>query len=351
MSLQWRAVVDIARLQLSRRTSGILRAAGVNDLETLIKYNERELLALSGFGRVSMSDVYKALATEGCKLEQDPFAAYVCARHGERSWDTNLCSLFLCGDCAAAWTADVFDKQPAAYVSAPTGGFCVNCNVNRQDVALRQWFLCGTCERVARSIGRSVVAERFVSEQWNSLVVPHAPSLVLLGTDAPTLRRRGRDDSKNKHAEIDFVAHDEQDHEPVFGFELKTGKSHISGRAPVGAGMGQFQLDTSDCDDITAVMSREQMPVYLLHVQVIDRAHPPTIEYRAIAGWWTDPFQMREHFDRVQRRPRETRDAAYFNVNMFQPFSTLAEHIRNDGPVHLAERIEREGVPDLYRRD
>ena len=139
--------------------------------------------------------------------------------------------------------------------------------------------------------------------------------------------------------------------EPAFGFELKTGKSHISGVAAVGAGMGQFQLDTSDCDDITAVMAREIIPVYLLHVQVIDRAHPPTVEYRALAGWWTDPFGMSEHFKHVQRRPRETRDAAYYNVNMFQSLSTLAEHIENDGPARLAERIEEEGIPALYWRD
>jgi hypothetical protein len=221
--------------------------------------------------------------------------------------------------------------------------------VSRDDVALRQWFLCGTCERVARSIGRSIVAERFVATQWEALVAPHAPGLALEGTDRPTLRRRGKDDSTNKHAEIDFVARDGKDG-PAFGFELKTGKSHISGRAPVGARMGDFQLDTSDCDDIATVMEREAIPVYLLHVQVIDRAHPPTVEYRALAGWWTDPFRMSEHFDRVQRRPRETRDAAYFDARMFEPLATLAQHIRDGGPARLAERIEREGIPDLYRR-
>jgi hypothetical protein len=114
--------------------------------------------------------------------------------------------------------------------------------------------------------------------------------------------------------------------------------------------MGQFQLDTSDCDDITAVMEREGIPVYLLHVQVIDRAHPPTVEYRALAGWWTDPFAMNQYFNHVQRRPRETRDAAYYNVKMFRPLSTLAEHIQNGGPARLAERIDAQGIPLLYRR-
>ena len=343
-------MADLDWLALGKRTSRVLRAAGINDVQTLIQHNEREVLALSGFGWVSMTEVYEALEAAGFELAEDPFAAYVCARHGDRSWDTNLANLFLCDDCAARWTAGAFNGEPPAYVGLPTGGYCLNCNVNRPDVALRQWFLCGTCERVARSIGRSVVAERFVAEQWDKLVVPNAPTLVLEGTDPPTLRRRGKGDSRNKHAEIDFVARD-YGADPAFGFELKTGKSHISGVAPIGAGMGQFQLDTSDCDDIAAVMERESIPVYLLHVQVIDRAHPPTLEYRALAGWWTDPFRMSESFNHVQRRPRETRDAAYFNVKMFQPLSTLAEHIGNEGPARLAERIRQDGIPELYWRD
>lgn len=343
-------MADLDDLGLSSRALRVLHAAGIKDVETLIQHNERELLALAGLGWGTMTEVYAALEAAGFELAEDPFAAYVCARHGGRSWDTNLANLFLCDDCAAEWIAGAFDGQPAAYVAPAAGGYCLNCNVNRTDVALRQWFLCGTCERVAGSIGRSVVAERFVADQWHELVVPHAPTLLLEGTDAPILRRRGKDDSKTKHAEIDFVARDDQE-EPEFGFELKTGKNHISGVAAVGAAMGQFQLDTSDCDDITAVMAREGIPVYLLHVQVIDRAHPPTVEYRAVAGWWTDPFRMNENFNHVRRRPRETRDAAYFSVDMFQPLSTLAEHIGNDGPARLAERIENEGIPQLYWRD
>ena len=341
---------DFDGLALGKRTSRVLIAAGINDIETLVEHNERELLSLPGFGRGSMGEVYEALEAAGFDLAEDPFAAYICARHGDRSWDTNLANLFLCDDCSAKWIAEAFDGEPAAYVGPPCGGYCLNCNLKRADVALRQWFLCGTCERVARSIGRSVVAERFVAEQWDELILPHAPTLALEGTDAPTLRRRGKGDSKNKHAEIDFVARD-AGAEPAFGFELKTGKSHISGVASVGAAMGQFQLDTSDCDDITAVMEREGIPVYLLHVQVIDRAQPPTIEYRALAGWWTDPFRMNEHFNHVQRRPRETRDAAYFSVNMFLPLSTLAEHIASGGPARLAERIGEQGIPPLYWRD
>ncbi len=343
-------MADLDDLGLGKRPLKILRGAGIEDLDALLERNERELLGLSGFGPGCLNEVKAALESAGLgELAEDPYAAYVCSRHGERSWDTNLANLFLCDDCTATWTLNAFAGETPAYVGPAAGGFCLNCNVNRSDVALRQWFLCGTCERVARSIGRSVVAERFVAEQWKALVLPGAPTLILESTDVPTLRRRGKDDSATKRAEIDFVAREGSD-DPAFGFELKTGKSHISGVAGVGASMGEFQLDTSDCDDITKVMEREKIPVYLLHVQVIDRAHPPTVEYKALAGWWTDPFGMSANFDRVQRRPRETRDAAYFKIGMFQPLSTLAHHIENGGPARLAERIKQEGIPALYQR-
>jgi hypothetical protein len=191
------------------------------------------------------------------------------------------------------------------------------------------------------------VAERFVTDLWDELVAPHVSGFTLENTDVPTLRRRQRNASATKRAEIDFVAR-ASERADDFGFELKTGKSHISGVAAVGAKMGQFQLDTSDCDDITAVMGRENMPVYLLHVQVIDRAHPPTVRYVGLAGWWTDVFTMSERFQHVQRRPRETRNAAYYDTAMFRDFSTLADHLTSGEHERLAERLHENGIPPLY---
>jgi hypothetical protein len=193
-----------------------------------------------------------------------------------------------------------------------------------------------------------VVAERYVLDRWNALVAPEAPRLRLEKTDEPTLRRRQRHASATKRAEIDFVAKKGKRGVEVFGFELKTGKSHISGVAQVGARMGQFQLDTSDCDDITTVMQRQEIPVYLVHAQVIDRASPPTVRYVALAAWWTDPFRMHDHFRHIQRRPRETRDAAYFDTSMFEPFETFADHIRSGEFLRLAERLTTDGIPQLY---
>jgi Bacterial RNA polymerase, alpha chain C terminal domain len=340
-------VASLSKLQLSRRVLGILNQNDITDADDLVALNERELLALHRFGGSSLDEVYGALDEMGLELAEDPYAPYVCAREGKAARDANLANLFLCDDCAAKWQAEAFDGGDPEYVGVAVTGFCVNCNVRRDDVRLRQWLLCGNCERVARSIGRSVVAERYVVDRWNEVIAPHADGLALESTDVPTLRRGPRGASGVKRSAIDFVVRNAKQ-KPVFGFEMKTGRGHVSGVAPVGPRMGQFQLDVSDCDDITAVMERDDLPVYLLHVQVIDRAHPPTLQYVALAAWWTDVFRMADHFDHVQRRPRENRDAAYFDTSMFDPFDTFASHVASGDYRRIAKPIKRDGIPELY---
>jgi hypothetical protein len=344
------SVDDLEGLGLPSRVVRILNANGIERSPELIALNERELLALPGFGPGALGTVRQALAAAGVALSVDPYGSYVCARHGDPAWDTSLANLFLCDDCADLWRAEAFADAAPEYVGQTVDGYCLNCNLRRPDCRLRQWLLCGTCERVARSIGRSVVAERFVAERWRESVEPHAADLELLSTDVPTLRRRDRDTTAAKRSEIDFAARDRNTGEVAFGFELKTGKSHISGIAQVGARMGQFQLDTSDCEDITTVIELEGIPVYLLHVQVIDRAFPPTLQYVALGAWWTDVFRMNEHFRHVQRRPRETRDAAYFDTAMFEDFHTFGAHVTSGAAERLAERLRDEDIPTLYRR-
>ena len=145
--------------------------------------------------------------------------------------------------------------------------------------------------------------------------------------------------------------HDRNEHEDVFGFELKTGKKYISGAGRPGGKMSEFELDTTDCDDMRTVMTGQRFPVYLAHVQVIDRVHPPTARYVPLGAWWTDPFQMgAEGFKRIQQRARETRDAAYFNTAIFEDFATFADHLTNGDHERLVERLRDEGVPPLYYR-
>jgi hypothetical protein len=340
----------LSTLGLSRRVIGLLAANGIATADALVALNERELLGLRGIGAGAVREVRAAVAAAGLELAVDELAPYVCARHGAPAWDAGLANLFLCDDCSSAWQAEAFGGAAPVYVGEALEGYCLNCN-DRREVRLRQWLLCGTCERVARSIGRSVVAERFVADQWSALVAPRAPGLELRSTDAPTLRSRAGDPAAARRAEVDFIARNAKMDADVFGFELKTGKSHISGVAQVGARMGQFQLDASDCDDIATVMEREGIPVYLLHVQVIDRASPPTVQYVALGAWWTDVFRMHDAFQHVQRRPRETRDAAYFDTAMFEGFASFAEHVASGDAGRLAERLHAENRPSLYERE
>jgi hypothetical protein len=347
--LHWCDVTDLSQLGISGRVRNLLEHNGIADVEALLAKNARELLGFERFGAGSLGQVLEALKDAGVgDLAVDPYAPYVCARESREAGDTGLSNLFLCDDCAALWESAAFAGEPPQYVGEAVWGFCLNCNRKRSDVRLRQWFLCGNCDRVARSIGRSVVAERFVEQEWDRLVARHAPHLKLRTTDEPTLRHWDRTASTDRRAEIDFVIRDEQRGQDRFGFEMKTGKAYLSGGQRVGSRMQSFQLDTSDCDAIATVTEREDIPVYLLHVQVIDRAHAPTLEYRPLGVWWTDPFRMKDSLTVVKQRPRESRMAAYYRTTMFERLDTFAEHVRSGGPERLRERLTREGMPALY---
>ncbi|MCY3910099.1 MAG: hypothetical protein OXF99_01215, partial [bacterium] len=92
--------------------------------------------------------------------------------------------------------------------------------------------------------------------------------------DQPVLRAHDAQILERKTPSIDFMIH--EGGTPVAGIELKTGRSHLGGWAPVGAKMASFQLDHGDCDDISEVAASDGIVVYLFHAQVIDRAEPPT---------------------------------------------------------------------------
>jgi hypothetical protein len=276
--------VDLEVLDLPRRTELILRSSGVTSVEELTALNERQLRAIRGVGARTLAAVRDALLERGFALAEDPWAAYLCARHGERSWDTSLSSLYLCEVCAAQFQEKAFGDEPPCYVGSALEGYCLHCNERRADIRLRQWFLCGVCDRVVRSIGRSVVAARYVLAVWENRVAPVAPTVEFRETDVPELQPRSKETIAAKVATADFMANDRDSGELLFGVELKTGKSYITGDA-IGSKMGQFQLDTSDCDDILTVVDRERVPVYLAHVQVVDRAEPPTVRYAALGLW------------------------------------------------------------------
>lgn len=228
------AIEDIG---LSQGVQTKLAAAGISSLDQLAARNERELLDLPGIGRVTLVQIVGALAAVGMALAIDPWAPYKCARHGGASWDTQLQTLFLCDACSADFQELAFSGGPLEYLGPRIEGYCLNCN-NRLEIRMRQWFLCGMCDRVVGSIGRSVVSTRFVEEWWERECQPLLPTSRLRMIDPPVLRARVRDPATEKVATVDFVG--EEDDVPIFGVELKTGRSNVRGRS-IGAKMGRFQ--------------------------------------------------------------------------------------------------------------
>jgi hypothetical protein len=339
--------VEISQLNLAARVVSSLVSHGLATVDDIVQYNPRELLDLEGFGPRSLTLLETSLEEAGFQLASDPYASYECAREGRPRGDASIVTLFLCESCASGWREEPFAGTEPAYVGESVSGYCMNCNLDRDDIHVFQWFLCGNCERVARSIGRSVVAAKALMESWNTQVSEQLPNLVLQDVDTPRLLRRTPEAILAKRASIDFVAVDAEG--PVLGIEMKTGKNYI-GRRGIGSPIGQFQLDASDCDDICEVVAREQIPVYLVHVQVIDRAAPPTVRYAPLGRWWTDLFSMEQSFDRVQKRPRETRMAAYYDTGMFRDFSEFAAHLRDGGLDTVRARLTQTGwSAELYR--
>jgi hypothetical protein len=187
-----------------------------------------------------------------------------------------------------------------------------------------------------------------VTQVWATQVQPEVPGIVLREIDAARLLRRNAETVAAKVASADFEGLDADSDERLFEIELKTGKSRLPGGEAIGAAMGEFQLDQSDCDDILTVAGRDAVPVYLAHAQVIDRVAPPTIQYAPVGLWWTDLFSMRDNLLRSAKRPRETKIAAYYNVAMFRGVPELIAHLKDDGPRRLKDRVEADGLPRLY---
>lgn len=336
----------IADLGLPRRIATVLVANGVNTLDELSALNERELLALPGLGFRSIEAVIDALGDRGLHLASDPWAPYECARHGGAQWDVTLCSHFLCDECSDAFATGSFGGEEPVFVGAAHNGRCSHCNLVRE-IRIRQWLLCTWCDRVLRSLGRSIASSRFIMETWAERIAPEVPSIELRGVDEPRLVRRDADTIAAKVASADFEGVAVDTSELLFAIELKTGKSYIFGDA-IGSKMGTFQLDQSDCDDITTVAERDGVPVYLFHAQVIDRVEPPTVRFAPVAFWWTHMFAMHDHFIESRTRPRETKIAAYYSTAMFGTVPELIDHLQNDGPAQLKARITNEGLPQLY---
>lgn len=332
-------------VELGQAVERKLAAVGITVLDDLVALNERELLSLPGIGPGTVVRIVEALEAAGRFLAIDPYAAYVCARHSEPARDAELRGYLLCETCRDDYAHLAFgDRDPEWTSSEKIEGFCGHCN-ELKTVRLTQWFLCGTCDRVTRSIGRGIASAKFVESTWAAAFRHRA--YVLEETDPVQLRPRGRRSDPSRVSTADFVATG-PDGNVALGLELKSGRSALPGGG-IGNPMAQFQLDTTDCDDITAAVGEIDAPVFLVHAQVIGRAHAPTERYEGVGLWYARPWDLLPNLEAVRRRPRETRDAAYFKTTAFRPFSDFTRYVDEEFALDLLE-MQEFGFPTLYER-
>jgi len=141
---------------------------------------------------------------------------------------------------------------------------------------------------------------------------------------------------------VDFLVRRRGTGEVLFAIENKTGRSSIRE-------MSQFQLDVSDCECMLNEMRSHGRPVYVIHAQVLELWHPPTMGFQTVGMWWSDVYRMTEHFKQVRMRRMEMRGAAYFSKKAFLPIEEFPEALMGQTDFALIERFQREGIPQLYR--
>jgi hypothetical protein len=158
----------------------------------------------------------------------------------------------------------------------------------------------------------------------------------------PSSLRPYSDTDPSGIARLDFLVVDEGTGSNAFGIENKTGRSSMPE-------MRRFQLDVSDCNCILNEMRSLQIPVYVIHAQVLELWQPPTMGFRAVGLWWSDVYLMTEHFQEVRIRRDERRGAAYFGKRAFSGIESLPDQLWSGKEYALVERFRREGIPTLYR--
>jgi hypothetical protein len=276
--------MEVDKLALSPALVRRLQGAGLRSTDDLTALCDRQLLQIPGIGPRTVAAIETALSDAGLSLTSDPFGRYTCARHGQPAGDAGLSSFFLCKSCAGEWINDAFAGADPAWEGEKVTGYCIACNV-RKTVQLKQWFLCAICERIARSIGRSIEAERQVADTWTNSA---GSSWKLRPVDPPRLRRPNST-AGAKVATLDFLV--SRKGKDLVGIELKTGRGEIGGTG-IGTRMGRFQLDVSDCDDIRNAARAAEIVPYVFHAQVIDRAsrRPCGMWLRVCGGPSISPF-------------------------------------------------------------
>ncbi len=335
---------NINYLELGTRVLSKLYAAGITNIDELISRCKREILFIAGIGNVSLDEIEAALDKVSLKLESDPYGKLVCARHNRERNDTRLKTFILCSDCASEYQINALHNTSPVLEMQLSGGpyHCSHCNELR-NLSMFQWYVCDVCERVLKSIGRGIAANKGVIEWWESQrgLDPTLPRIV--NTDPPVLRAIGAGSDEDN---LDFEWVDDNGR-TLFGTEVKTGRNRLIGGS-IGARMTRFQLDVSDIVAVLNAMEKDTpfTPAYLFHCQVVDLPRPPTTQFECVGIWWTALADLIDNIEEIKHRPREFRPAAYINKDTFEIIDSFVQEIHNTGytncpdPATLRSELE-----------
>lgn len=336
------ALRRITELPLKASIASKLARRAILSIGELTALCDREVLSIDGIGYKSLEEIQKALAHFGLELAEDEYGSLMCARHNKKRNDTRIRSYFLCEDCGVKFeTQALHNAHPIFRIKIDEGEFfCSNCN-EKKVLSLYQWYICDVCDRVLRSIGRGLEADRGIIKWWNNAKNHVEYPLVLRETDPPQLEPiNGGGDGDD----LDFKWM--TDDSSLFGAEIKTGRNHLSG-GNIGSGMSRFQLDVSDIESILSSMEKRDpfIPAYLFHCQVVDIPQPPTTKFDCVGIWWTSVLDLINSIEEIKQRPRENRPAAYINTTVFNQIDSFVDEMNRRGylncpsPAVLREKL------------
>lgn len=335
---------NIKTLQISPSKVSKLERASIYTIDDLVTLCKREILSIDGIGPKTFDEIVKALDSLGLKLAVDQYKKLICARHNKERNDARLRSFILCEDCSAQFKTQALNNIQPVFVMKMEGGpyRCSHCN-ELLKVNLYQWYICDICDRVLRSIGRGIAANKGVIAWWESNRENDTSLPRIIETDPPTLRARTGVHAKPK---LDFEWINENNI-TIFGVEAKTGRNHLKG-GNIGARMSKFQLDVSDIDSILDAMERDNsfIPTYVFHCQVVDVPEPPTTRYSLVGIWWSLVNILINYIQEIKQRPRENRPAAYINTKAFNEINYFIDEIKSKGyeacpdPSYLKKELD-----------
>jgi hypothetical protein len=271
------------------------------------------------------------------KKEEDKHI-FICRRENKPRKDTKLYGFFLCKTCYKKFTKVL--GNPDYKGDERLDGYCSYCN-RSDEVSRICWFLCDVCNRVVSSFGREKAASRFILDFWKKEVNKHTKwrGTKLKVLDPASLRKYTQG-KKTSFSDPDFINIDNKEN-PLFFIEMKTGRNSIKD-------MSQFQLDTSDCDDIMAGAKKYKIPSYLFHLMVREEYKPPTFKHVALGAWWVNTFDMIDAFKNIRMRDKERRNAAFFSRKMFKPIGEFFDHLNNP-EFEILTKKSKDEIPVLYK--